>query len=369
MKIKDLLAKLSIKKPEYTARFWIVLIICLVVILIFYYAVMDRYTPYTSDAYIQSYVVQVAPQVEGRVVDIYVDNNRFVEQGDRLFSLDPRPYEYQAEQQRAELVQAGQQVDQLKSDILAAEQVVKGSRADLSYANKRYNDLLPLAEKNYIAKLELDQAIDEVSSKKAILNKSIAEYERTKQALEYTLDGEYALIRQMESELAYYEYQLAQTTVYASVDGFVTNLQLISGSYVDVGDAVLTLVDDDNWWVVANFRENSVGRIFPGQKAEISIAMYPGRIFRAEVESSDWGVSAGQGIPSGDLPVVLNPENWFSLSQRFPVRLRITNLNEEEHPLRIGGSASVAVFTGHNFFLNTLARLWLRIGSVVDYVY
>jgi multidrug resistance efflux pump len=54
MKIKDLLAKLRIKKPEYTARFWIVLIICLVVILIFYYAVMDRYTPYTSDAYIQA---------------------------------------------------------------------------------------------------------------------------------------------------------------------------------------------------------------------------------------------------------------------------------------------------------------------------
>ena len=53
---------------------------------------------------------------------------------------------------------------------------------------------------------------------------------------------------------------------------------------MDVGDAVLTFVDDESWWIVANFRENSIGRIREGQSAEISIAMYPGKIFAAEVE-------------------------------------------------------------------------------------
>jgi multidrug resistance efflux pump len=369
MKLNDLFGKLGIKRPDYTARFWVILIVCIVVVLIIYYALLDRYTPYTSDAYIQAYVVQVAPQVEGRVVAVYVENNQFVQEGEKLFSLDPRPYEYQVEQQRAELVQAKQEVDQYESDIKAAEQVVKQSQADLTYAQKLYDDLLPLAQKNYIARIELDRAIDKLNSQKAVLNQSIAEYERTKQALEYTIDGEFALIRQMESQLAYYRYQLEQTTVYASVDGFVTNLQLVSGSYIDVGDAVLTLVDDDNWWVVANFRENSVGRIREGQKAEITISLYPGKIFEARIESTDWGVSAGQGVPSGDLPDVENPENWISISQRFPVRLTITDLNEEQYPLRIGGSASVAVYTGRNFILNGLAGLWLRIGSLIDYIY
>ena len=369
MKLKDLFGKIGIKGSEYTAKFWVILIICIIVVLIIYYALLDRYTPYTSDAYIQAYVVQVAPQVEGRVIGVYVENNQFVEQGDKLFSLDPRPYEYRVEQQRAELVQARQQVDQYESDIRAAEQVVKESEANLAYAQKLYDDLLPLAEKNYIAKIQLDQAIDKLNSEKAVLKRSIAEYERAKQSLEYTIEGEFALIRQMESQLAYYRYQLEQTTVYASVDGFVTNLQLVSGSYIDVGYAVLTLVDDDSWWVVANFRENSLGRIKPGQRAEVSIAMYPGTIFTAEVESADWGVSTGQGIPSGDLPDVENPENWISLSQRFPVRLRITDLNQEQYQLRIGGSVSVAVYTGRNFILNPLAGLWLRIGSLVDYFY
>lgn len=120
---------------------------------------------------------------------------------------------------------------------------------------------------------------------------------------------------------------------------------------------------------MANFRENSIGRIRTGQSAEISIAMYPGKIFKAVVENADWGVSAGQGIPSGDLPNVENPENWFNLSQRFPVRLKITNLDEEKYQLRVGGTVSVAVFTDGGFVLNSLASLWLHIGSIVDYVY
>jgi hypothetical protein len=119
---------------------------------------------------------------------------------------------------------------------------------------------------------------------------------------------------------------------------------------------------------LANFKENSMSRIRPGQDAEVSIALYPGKIFKAKVESLDWGVSAGQGTPSGGLPLVKNPQNWFKLAQRFPVRLKLTNL-DSNYALRIGGSTSVTVDTGGGFILNGLARLWLRIGSYVSYIY
>jgi len=69
------------------------------------------------------------------------------------------------------------------------------------------------------------------------------------------------------------------------------------------------------------------------------------------------------------LPDVENPENWFNLSQRFPVRLKIANLDEEQYPLRVGATVSVSVFTDGGFLLNGLAGLWLRIGSIVNYVY
>ena len=96
--------KAILDKIQYTAKFWIILIISIIIILIFYYALLDRYTPYTDDAYIQTYVVQVAPQVEGRVVGVYVKNNQYVQEGQKLFSLDPRPYEYTVEQLKATLV-------------------------------------------------------------------------------------------------------------------------------------------------------------------------------------------------------------------------------------------------------------------------
>lgn len=369
MSIKDILSRVNPGNMTFSVRFWVVLIISLIILLVFYYVLLDRYTPYTSDAYIQTYVLQVAPQVDGQVVEVYVKNNELASEGQKLFTLDPRPYEYQAQQLLAKLVQARQNVDELKSDIIAAAEVVKQSEADYTYAGKRYNDLVPLAEKNYIARLELDQAVEQLNSKRAVLNQSKADYDRAKQALEYKIDGEYAIIRQAEADLAIAEYNLTQTTFYAPSDGFVTNLQLVVGSYVKAGHAVLTFVDDDNWRIVANFRENSVGQIRPGQEAEVSIALYPGKIFKAVVESTDWGVSAGQGVPSGDLPVVNDPVNWVKLAQRFPVRLRITEIDEEKYKLRIGGSASVAVFTGDSWILNPLARFWLRIGSLVDFIY
>ncbi len=369
MSLKDLKSRFELDKLTYSVKFWVLFIISLIVLLIIYYVLMDRYTPYTGDAYIQAYVLQVAPQVDGQVVKVYVKNNEHVDKGDKLFSLDPRPYEYQAQQLRAKLVQTRQNIDELKSNIDAAEQVVKQSQADFAYATKRYNDLLPLVEKNYIAKLEFDQATEQVNSKKAALNQSKADYEKAKQALEYKIDGDYAIIKEVEANLALAEYNLSQTTFYAPTDGYISNLQLVVGSYIKVGDPVLTFVDDDQWWVVANFRENSVGQIRAGQEAEVSVALYPGKVFKAVVDSTDWGVSAGQGFPTGTLPVVEDPENWVKLAQRFPVRLRITNIDHNKYKLRIGGSVSVAVFTGESIILNPLARLWLRIGSVVDFLY
>ncbi len=364
MKLSELREKINFNSPS----FWVKSIITLILILIFYFILMDRYTPYTSDAYVQAYVVQIAPQVEGRVTEVNVSNNQEVKKGDVLFQIDPRPFEYTVAQLNAELIQTQQQIDQIKSEILAMDAALKTAQAELNYANTRYNDLVPLAEKNYIARLELDQALDNLNTSKAGLLSAEANLQASKQKLEFTIDGDYALIRNAEAQLASAQYDLDQATVYAPSDGIVTNLQLAKGAYIDVGTAVLTFVDTDSWWIVANFKENSIGRIAPGQSARVSIAMYPGKTFKASVESVDWGVSTGQGVPSGELPIVESVSTWVKIAQRFPVRLKLDK-QHEEYNLRIGGSVTVTVFNDGGFILNGLARLWLKIGSLVDYLY
>ena len=364
MKLSNLREKINFNTPS----FWVKSIVVLILILIFYFILMDRYTPYTSDAYVQAYVVQIAPQVEGRVIEVNVSNNQDVNKGDVLFQIDPRPYEYTVAQLNAELIQTRQQIDQIKSEIISMDASLKSAQAELNYAQKRYNDLVPLAEKNYIAKLELDQAVDNLNTSKASLLSAEANLQASKQKLEFTIDGDYALIRNAEAQLASAQYDLDQTTVYAPSDGIVTNLQLANGAYIDVGTAVLTFVDTDSWWIVANFKENSIGRISAGQSARVSIAMYPGQTFKASVESVDWGVSTGQGMPSGELPIVESVNTWVKIAQRFPVRLKLDD-QHDNYNLRIGGSVTVTVFNDGGFILNGLARLWLKIGSLVDYLY
>jgi len=365
MKLKDLKSILDIK---YTTKFWVQLIIFIIIILLFYYVLLDRYTPYTSDAYIQTYVTQIAPQVDGPVIRIFVRNDTYVENGQPLFEIDYRPYEYRVNQLQAKLIKTRQDIMQLGSSIEAANAVVTQSKADVDFAQKKVRDLQPLVEKNFVAQLQFDQATDNLNAKIALLNKAKADLRRAEQALEFKIDGDYAIIKEVESDLELAEYYFSQTTVYAPSDGLVSNLQLSIGTYVNVGEPVLSFVDAVNWWIVANFKENSISRISPGQNAEVSIALYPGKIFKAEVESLDWGVSAGQGTPSGELPDVQNPQNWVKLSQRFPVRLKLTDL-DSEYLLRIGGSASVTVDAGGGFILTGLARLWLRIGSHANYIY
>jgi multidrug resistance efflux pump len=360
--------KFNFKKFMSSARAWVLFILSIVIIIIIYFIFADIYTPYTGDAYIQAYVVQVASQVEGRVTDICVLNNTFVKKGERLFSIDQRPFKYKVERLQAKLVQAKKQIAQLEREIEAAQAVVERQQADVIYAKKRYGEALELVKEELIAQTKLDRATDILSSKIASLNQAQADLHKAQEILAAKIGGEYALIKEVQAELALAKYDLSESTVYAPEDGYVTNLQLSVGAYVKVGQPALTFVDTHKWWIVANFRENSLERIRPGQGAELSIATYPGKIFPGKVESVEWGVSVGQGIPSGVLPQVKNQQDWVKLAQRFPVRLRLVN-HDSRYPLRIGGSASVAIFTARGWFFNNLARLWLRIGTYLDYIY
>ena len=359
----------AVRRAATTLRFWVAVVIGAIVLIVVYYGLLDHFTPYTGDAYLQSYVVRVAPQVSGRVTTVAVKNNTQVGAGQPMFEIDPRPYEYRVNQLRAELAQAQQTVKELRSEIESASAQIAKQKADLVFAKRHYAEIRPLAEKQYAAQLQLQEVTDALRAKRALLRRAHADRSKSEALLSEKVDGEYAVIRQVEAELAKAIYDLEQTIVSAPFDGYVTNLQLARGEYLNVGDQVMTFVDSDNWWLVANFAQSSLERIKPGQNALVTLAIYPGKIFRARIESIDWGVSLGQGTPSGELPTVEAPKNWVRLTRRFPVRLRLHDL-DRPLALRVGGTASVTVVTDEDAFIfNGLARLWLRIASYLNYLY
>jgi multidrug resistance efflux pump len=210
-------------------------------------------------------------------------------------------------------------------------------------------------------------AIQKHKAAQAARQRAQAQVRKAEQWLAARIGEKHALVSEAEAELELARLNLEWTRVCAPTDGYVTNFQLREGSYVHSGTPVLTLIDNDQWWVVANFRENALENIRPGQRVGIAYNTYPGRIFPGTVRIVGWGVNQGQGAPTGNLPNIDEPRNWIRLAQRFQVW--ITPDVSEEFPLRVGATASVVVYTQDEHWLNRVTETWQQIVSHWNYLY
>lgn len=350
-----------------SALAWVCYFVALIVVLITYTALMDCYTPITGDAYIQAYVTRIAPRISGVVSAVHIKDNQRVAAGQPLFEVDDRPYAYAAEQLEATLTLAHKDVNLLQQDLNIVLDVIKQVEADLAFAQSEFERYAKTARAGASPEYQLDRARDRLSTKRAMLAEARTRRIKAEVNLAAKVDGVNAIVSKAEADLKRARYDLEHTRITAPTNGIVTNLQLTPGTYVAAGQPVLTFVDTDSWWIVANMRENSLPRLHAGQRARIALSLAPGRIFPAEVVSVGWGVSGGQGVPSGDLPDIKSPTDWVTLAKRFPVRLRLTA--DDPPPLRVGGAVTVVIYTSDNPILNGLADLWLWISSEINYLY
>jgi membrane fusion protein (multidrug efflux system) len=133
---------------------------------------------------------------------------------------------------------------------------------------------------------------------------------------------------------------LSYTRITAPVSGILGKIQVRPGDVVQSGQQLFPLVDDKTYWIDANYKETDLERIRSGQTATISMDMYPDETFHGVVES----VSPASGAAFSLLPPENATGNWVKVTQRFPVRVRVTGSNADA-PLRIGASCSVTIDT------------------------
>jgi multidrug resistance efflux pump len=350
-----------------SVRFWVLFLLALIAVLVAYYAFSDRYTPFTTDAYVQAYVVQVAARVEGQVVRVYVDENQTVRKGELLFEIDPRPFEHKLAQLEAKLAFTTQQVEQMQSELQLSKAEEARSAAEESYAEAVFKQEAEIYKQDATTNRRYIDAVQKYKAAQALRDKTRAAARKAEQALAARVGSEHALVAEVRAQIAEAKLDLEWTKVYAPCNGYVTNLQLREGAYAHVGKPVLTCIDTDRWWVVANYRENSLENIRPGQPVGLTLNSYPGRVFAGTVQSVGWGVSEGQGVPSGELPAVRNPKEWIRVAQRFQVR--VAPELPPEHPLRVGATATVTVYTGEDGRLVPVARAWQQLVAWFDYLY
>ena len=300
--------------------------------------------PTTDDAYVQADIVGIVPQVAGPIVNVAVSDNQAVKAGDLLFQIDPRPFQIQVDQARAELDRTGFDVMALADAVTSAEAGVRYSKAKLRLAETQWKRVEPLSKIGAVPFQDRDKAQAGLDGAHAGLENANAELAQA-QANLGEADANNPDIRAAVAQLDQAELELSYATVIAPVNGYVTDLDLSPGSYASVGQPALSLVNTDSWRVEAYYKETQLERIQPGQHAVVYLPAYPSVRFEGSVQGIGWGVeqqdSDGARGPSG-VPTVTPTVDWVRMAQRFPVRITIPD-SDPEHPLRKGMRATVRI--------------------------
>jgi membrane fusion protein, multidrug efflux system len=307
--------------------------------------------PTTSDSSIDADVVHVAAAVGGRVLEIRVSENARVTRGDLLFQIDPVPYQLAVAQAEADLHIAEAQLETQRrvlstqrSAALIAGDETKNALENHELATRTAKRLRPLAASGYVPKQQLDQA--EVAERDTATTLAQAR-ERHAAAIE-AIDTEAAAeatVRARRAALAIAQRGLENTTVRAPHNGLVVGLSISSGEMVAPSQSLFTMINSDEWFAVANFRETDLNAIAIGDCATV-FSMIDRKIpIRGTVQGIGWGVADTDRVNlPRSVPYVERSLNWVRVAQRFPVRIRLES--PPQQLMRLGASAVVQIKHG-----------------------
>jgi multidrug resistance efflux pump len=356
----------SEKAARDPVRRWTLIVLGLIVVLFFYSIFADRLTPYTSQGTVQAFVVRMAPEVAGRVIEVNVADNQRVKGGDVLFRLDPQPFELSLQQAEAKLAGVGQSIGANTAAVSSAQERLLEAKAHRENVREQAGRILQLVEKGVYAKARADTATKEIEVAEAKVREAESEVERARQELG-PQGNDNPQFREALAAAEQAKLNLIRTTVLAPSDGVITNLQLTDGEFVAAGEAALTFIDTRDVWINANFRENSLEKVKPGDPVELVLDTLPGRIFAAEVQSVGWGVSQGSIDPDTGLPKINESMGLVRTPQRFTVKIEPNREDYVPGSVRYGSQANTIIYATDNAIVNAIGAFWIRLVAILTY--
>lgn len=358
------------KTPMDPVRKWTLIVLGACVVLMFWYLRADRVIPYTTQARVHALVVPVAAEVSGSVTDVFVGNNETVTAGQALFQIDDSSYRLAVQNAEATLQSARQATGASSANVDAAEASVEAARAALVKSQQDATRLrrIKLEDPGAISDRRLEQAEATLTVSESQLAAALANVEKAKQDLGESGDNN-SRIQQAQAALDEARLNLQRTTVRAPADGLLTDVRVDRGNFAGAGAPQMTFIGIHDIWVQADFTENNLGNMRPGNDVEIVFDALPGRVYKGRIRSSGFGVMV-DSAPLGSLPTVDNDRQWLRDAQRFPVQVdfHLADADERE-AIRVGAQASVMAYTGEHWFFNFTGRIYIRIASILSYAF
>lgn len=358
-------------QPGKATRIGATVVLALIGGSLLWYFASDRYTPYSSQARVQAFVVPVAAEVAGKVLAVHVRNNDDVQRGQALFDIDPEQYRIARQRSRSDFESVRSSVNASVATVEAARASLQAAQANQVKAEKdaARHEALYAEDPGAISvrRLEVAQATGVEARSRA--KAAEADLRKAQEAAGGAGDDN-AQLRSARAAIEKAELDLARTKVVAPARGLVTDLRTDVGHFTQAGAPAMTLIAIHDLWISADMTENNLGHIDPGDEVAIILDALPGEVLKGRVRSIGSGVSSGQQAPAGTLPTIENSRDWLRQAQRFPVAVEFDPAEAKRlRKVHIGGQAEVMVYTGDNFLMNLLGAGYMRLMSWLSYLY
>ncbi len=331
----------------------------------------------TENSQIECNIVPVSPRISGYVDQVFVKENQRVHKGDTILKLDDRDLKIRLEQALINAKSAGANVSVVKSNatsadasasatstsILTAQANVETAKANVEAAKvrvwnatenfKRYEQLYnqtSATQAQYDAALAEKQSAErqvQVAEKQVLVAEAQLKAAQQQSAASRTQANGVGTqvnlaevgIQQRQADIEFAQLQLSYAYIIAPCDGFISKKNVQPGQLVNAGQILMSIVDDSQLWITANFKETQIENMKTGQDVEVKVDAYPGKTFNGKIES----LQAATGSKFSLLPADNATGNFVKVVQRVPVRIALLDDKNDRYDLRAGMNVTVAV--------------------------
>ena len=328
-----------------------------VTIFTLFFVALQTLTPASARGMITGTMTEIAPQVQGQVIEVPAEVNQAVDPNEVLFRINPRPYQDQVDQLRARLVQTESTVAQLKESFDAARAQVRSIDANLTLGRTRLAELEQLLATGAGSRFDVENKQTEVTALEQQLLSAQASENQALLALNARVGDRQSQVAQVLAQLDVAQFNLENCEVRAPAKGVVTMNVLRPGMVVSPGRAVMTFIYTDPVAVVGIFPQKGLENIRRGDKAVITFPALPGRLFESTVRRIPAAIGNAQLYATGQLVGV----GQSRMTKLYPVYIELP----EDFPadqVRLGLAASVRLYSEQAGVVGVVAMIgqWMQ---------